>query len=164
MYYIEKAVKLNTGVKYDTYSVHIITSLRIDYVNREFSASLCSYKSMAELAKNFISKDTNVEICSNYFNAQYEIKSFDIDPVLIALRILVATEDSPFFKSEIRRLYNTEEILTNLVSKSDNSKTDNENISPTVDDTYSDEIAKSISGESVIGSVTIAKVKLEDKQ
>lgn len=115
MYYIEKELSLNTGVKYSNYLVHVISHLHIDYVNREISATLCSYKSMKDLAKNFIRKESEVEICSNYFNFDYNDETFDIDPILFSLRILISTKDSPFFKAEIRRMYNESGKLNDLL-------------------------------------------------
>ena len=115
MYYINKEVRLNSGVVHDLYDFHIITHLGVNYVTQEISATLCSYKSLLDLAKNFINKDANVDLCSNYFNLRYDISTFNLDPSLVALRTLVSTEDSQFFKAEIKRIYDDDKYLSSLL-------------------------------------------------
>lgn len=116
MYYLDKRVMLTSGFKQDQYSVHIVTYLGIDYLNREMVAYVMSFKSMQDLAKSFIRKDSTVNCVSSSFSLKYDMDSFDIDPVLVALRILTLSDkDSIFHKAEIRRMYGDSKVLNDLL-------------------------------------------------
>lgn len=115
MYYIKERKQLNSGVVGGYYDYHLISSLSIDYIGRTISVILASYQSLEDLAKNYINSDS-VKVVINQYTVSYETYSFDIDPALFALRILVQDE-GVFHKSEIRRLYNEEIFLRNLIQQ-----------------------------------------------
>lgn len=116
MYYLDKNITLIKGLKQEEYNIHIITYLGIDYLNREMMAYIMSFKSIAELAKSFINKDSTVNCVSSSFSLNYEMQTFNIDPVLVALRILTMSDKSSvFYKSEIRRIYDDSKVLNDLL-------------------------------------------------
>lgn len=116
MYYIKDKKHLNSGVIGDYYDYHIISSLNVDYIGRTISVILASYKSLEDFARNYLNKDSTIQVVLNQYTVSYETYSFDIDPVLFAFRILVQ-DDGLFHKSEIRRLYNEESFLKGLISQ-----------------------------------------------
>lgn len=123
MYYIKDKKHLNSGIIGDYYDYHIISSLNIDYIGRTISVILASYKSLEDLAKNYIKKDSSIQVVLNQYTVSYDTYSFDIDPSLFAFRILVQNEGL-FKGSEIRRMYDEESFLKSLVIQStDHSNT-----------------------------------------
>lgn len=159
MYYINKEVSLNTGVKYSTYSIHVISHLHIDYVHREISATLCSYKNMKDLASNFLRNGSGVELCSNYFNFKYDNETFDIDPSLFSFRILIATEDSPFHGAEIRKMYDEASKLSELLPPLLDGDTQASHTSSVAEEYVDNSHEQDLSGEFVISNVAIGSVK-----
>ena len=116
MYYLDKNIVLTSGFKQEEYSVHIITYLGIDYLNREMVAHVMSFKSMLDLAKSFINKDSTVSCVSSSFSLKYDMETFNLDPVLVALRILTLSDkNSVFYKSEIKRIYSDSKVLNDLL-------------------------------------------------
>ena len=126
MYYLDKNIMLASGIRQEEYNIHIITYLSIDYLNREMVAYVTSFKNMSDLAKSFINKDSTVICASSSFSLKYEMETFNIDPVLVALRILTLSDkDSAFHKAEIKRIYSDSKILNDLLPL-DTHLTDNQ--------------------------------------
>lgn len=127
MYYLDKSIVLTSKFKQEEYSVHIITYLVIDYLNREMVAHVMSFKSMSDLAKSFINKDSTLNCVTSSFSLNYDMETFNIDPVLVALRILTMSDkDSIFHKAEIRRMYSDSKVLNDLLPI-DTNETDSQN-------------------------------------
>lgn len=157
MYYIKDRKHLNSGIIGDYYDYHIISSLSIDYIGRTISVILASYKSLEDFARNYISKDSSIQVVLNQYTVSYETYSFDIDPSLFAFRILVQN-DGLFKGSEIRRLYNEESFLQSLIIQSvglliNSNKSDGDN-SAYVETDSSNEM----NSEFVISNVNIISV------
>nr|DAS83545.1 MAG TPA: hypothetical protein [Caudoviricetes sp.] len=160
MYYIKDKKHLNSGVIGDYYDYHIISSLNVDYIGRTISVILASYKSLEDFARNYLNKDSTIQVVLNQYTVSYETYSFDIDPVLFAFRILVQ-DDGLFHKSEIRRLYNEESFLKGLISQDiDYSKLSIDFTMPTGE--YSNYVEtdwdNELKGEFVISDVNINNV------
>lgn len=160
MYYIDRELNLNTGVKYDTYSIHIISSISVDFITNEISCTISSYKNWNDVSRNFI-KAENVDACGNYFRCSYVYNSFDTDPNLHSLRILIDTKESPFYRSEIRRIYNDEEFLysmlpveTEVIGENRYSEFSSENLVPP----EFESVVPNLDGEFIIADVNVEKV------
>nr|DAY41667.1 MAG TPA: hypothetical protein [Caudoviricetes sp.] len=86
-----------------------------------------SFKSMSDLAKSFINKDSTLNCVTSSFSLNYDMETFNIDPVLVALRILTMSDkDSIFHKAEIRRMYSDSKVLNDLLPI-DTNETDSQN-------------------------------------
>ena len=167
MYYLDKNIVLTSGFKQEEYSVHIITYLGADYLNREMVAHVMSFKSMLDLAKSFINKDSTVSCVSSSFSLKYDMETFNIDPVLVALRILTLSDkNSVFYKAEIKRIYSDSRVLNDLLpldTNQTNSQNDLQHIKDWQEGNYEAYVNyyDNLNGEFVISDVLVGNVVSE---
>lgn len=104
MYYLDREIELTIDfLNKSVYNFHIISSYKIDYINKLVNVELSSYKSRV----NFEVDPTNAFVS---FLELQDTPNFSSDPYLWILRVLISNDKSPFYRAEIKKDINIERI------------------------------------------------------
>lgn len=110
MYYIEADVTIDKNfMEKPTMGFHIAGRLTIDYINNNMVLELASW----ENRQAFYDKESSLVT----FLTINDCPRFNVDPSLFALRCLTSTEGSPFYRKEVKCLYELEHLSNIWVGK-----------------------------------------------
>lgn len=112
MYYIDEPVTIDKSfIEKPVCSFHIAGRLTIDYINKNTTLELISWKDRESFNNNEESLVTFLTINDS--------PKFNVDPSLFALRALTTVEGSPFYHKQIKCDYEIEHISQVWVTESE---------------------------------------------
>lgn len=110
MYYIEEPITIDKSfMEKPVFSWHIAGRLTIDYINKNITLELVSWKDK----DSFLNKGESLVT----FLTINDCPRFSVDPSLFALRALTTVEGSPFYRKQVKCDYELDHISKVWVNK-----------------------------------------------